>query len=56
MDVVGRLADLQHQKPEFIKQFYLQQKMTDYNLAETQVTSKDTYEKDRLDIKLQKMI
>ena len=45
------MTDLQNQKPEFLKQFYHQAKLTTTNLSETEVSSKQEYINSRLDTK-----
>lgn len=45
------MTELQSQKPEFLKQFYHQARLTTTNLSETEVSSKREYINSRLDTK-----
>mmetsp|Transcript_9406 Transcript_9406/g.14377 ORF Transcript_9406/g.14377 Transcript_9406/m.14377 type:complete len:101 (-) Transcript_9406:34-336(-) len=56
LKVLDNITKLQTQKPEFIKQFYEQAKLTETNLSETEVTSKRDYEMSRLNTKLWSML
>lgn len=53
---MDQITLLKEQKPEYLRQFYEQSRLTETSLSETEVLSKNDYENSRLDTRLWAMI
>ena len=56
LKVMNQLTTLKNQKPEYLRQFYEQSRLTETSLSETEVLSRSDYENSRLDTRLWNMI